>query len=501
MYITPKYLYNALRNVFVSHKLGVFLCCKTKIHQTMKITKVFKFFLLCFSLLALLAISFPDKGVSVAGKELRFATLHKVLVGHHGEKKVETVVSSLNTAELRNTEDTLEYYRTLLTSESSHLWLPKSDYGYFDHFFDAASKAYENGVTLRVLHYGDSQIEMDRMSCCLRDTLQRLFGGGGIGMIPLIQTVNSMSFSQKCEGNVSCISTWGGKQQMGANGTFGPMLRSWHVNSKAVATLRCTSSKSASHRLKKFSKVKVLYNNHGGRLSVVLNGLDDGSILRKETEREGIGVMEWALDSASAVKVEICGNADICGFLVDDCGGVAVDNMAMRGSSGTKFTMVDSVELSNCFNKINVGMIVLQFGGNAVPSLNGEKSIDMYCNKIKCQIEYLKNIAPQATFLFVGPSDMSTKVGGEYGSYVWLSMLVEKLRATVLSQGVAYWSMFDAMGGEGSMVDWVSQGYAGRDYVHFTSKGSMIMGGELGRIMSLCYRYYSLKSRLNRIKR
>ena len=125
----------------------------------------------------------------------------------------------------------------------------------------------------------------------------------------------------------------------------------------------------------------------------------------------------------------------------------------------------------------------------------------MYCNKIKCQIEYLKNIAPQATFLFVGPSDMSTKVGGEYGSYVWLSMLVEKLRATVLSQGVAYWSMFDAMGGEGSMVDWVSQGYAGRDYVHFTSKGSMIMGGELGRIMSLCYRYYSLKSRLNGIKR
>ncbi|MCR5191799.1 MAG: hypothetical protein K6D59_00715 [Bacteroidales bacterium] len=467
----------------------------------MKITKILKFFLLCLSLLAILAITFPDKGVTVAGKGLRFATLHKVLTGHHGEKTTEVVTSKMDAEELRNIEDSIEYYRMLLASETSHLWLPKSDYGYFDRFFAAATEAVEKGTMVRVLHYGDSQIEMDRMSCCLRDTLQRLIGGGGIGMVPLNQTVNSMSFVQKYVGAAACVSTWGGKQQTVTKGSYGPMLRSWHVDGKATATLRCVTSKSASQRVKRFSNVKVLYNNHGRKLSVVVSRLDEGTSSRKEASREGVGMLEWTMDSATAVRMEISGDADIFGILVDDGNGVAVDNIAMRGSSGTKFTAVDSVELANCYKMINVGMVVLQFGGNAVPGLNGERTVDMYCDKIKRQIEYLKRVSPKVTILFVGPSDMSTKVGGEYSSYPWLRLLDEKLRTTVLSQGVAYWSMFDAMGGDGSMVDWVAAGKAGKDYVHFTPKGATIMGGELGRIMGICYRHHLLMSHKNEIKR
>ena len=41
---------------------------------------------------------------------------------------------------------------------------------------------------------------------------------------------------------------------------------------------------------------------------------------------------------------------------------------------------------------------------------------------------------------------------------------------------IAYWSMYDAMGGKDSMVRWVEVGLAGSDYVHFTRAGANKVG-------------------------
>jgi hypothetical protein len=43
-------------------------------------------------------------------------------------------------------------------------------------------------------------------------------------------------------------------------------------------------------------------------------------------------------------------------------------------------------------------------------------------------------------------------------------------------EGIAYWSMYNAMGGHGSMVQWKKNGLAGSDYVHFTRTGAKKVG-------------------------
>ena len=55
---------------------------------------------------------------------------------------------------------------------------------------------------IRIIHYGDSQIEGDRMSNYLRTVLQKKFGGYGVGLIPAIQTIPSASIGQKCTKNL-----------------------------------------------------------------------------------------------------------------------------------------------------------------------------------------------------------------------------------------------------------------------------------------------------------
>jgi lysophospholipase L1-like esterase len=54
--------------------------------------------------------------------------------------------------------------------------------------------------------------------------------------------------------------------------------------------------------------------------------------------------------------------------------------------------------------------------------------------------------------------------------------------------------MYAAMGGQGSMVQWVRQNppLGNEDYIHFTRKGAARMGGMLYETLMLYYDYYRL---------
>ena len=41
-----------------------------------------------------------------------------------------------------------------------------------------------------------------------------------------------------------------------------------------------------------------------------------------------------------------------------------------------------------------------------------------------------------------------------------------------LKVGASYWDLYNAMGGANSMFAWVENKLAGKDYVHFTTKGA-----------------------------
>lgn len=98
---------------------------------------------------------------------------------------------------------------------------------------------------------------------------------------------------------------------------------------------------------------------------------------------------------------------------------------------------------------------------------------------LKRQIEYLRKLAPDACFLFIGPSDMSTSIDGEMQTYPILPRLVEAMKAMAEECGIAYWDLYAAMGGRGSMMKWVDAYLAGPDYVHFTPKGARHVGNIL----------------------
>ena len=167
----------------------------------------------------------------------------------------------------------------------------------------------------------------------------------------------------------------------------------------------------------------------------------------------------------------------------------------MRGNSGTDFTSNDGTLLATSYRKTDVAMIILQYGGNAMPSVgSSEKGVKNYAASIGRQIRYLQSIYPNCPILFIGPSDMSTVVNGIRQSYPMMELMVEELKSTALSNGAAFWNMFEVMGGKNSMLSWVNKGLAGQDYVHFSPAGAEKISAYLKEAFETSYKHYLIEN-------
>lgn len=172
--------------------------------------------------------------------------------------------------------------------------------------------------------------------------------------------------------------------------------------------------------------------------------------------------------------------------------GFHADNVAMRGASGMIFTKMNAPQFKASLEREAYDLILLQFGGNAVPYLKDEAHAGRFARALARQAEYMKRLYPKAAFLFIGPSDMARKDGLEFKSYPLLEELTLQLRNEMLARGVAFWDLYDVMGGSGSMVDWVNlePALAVRDYIHFTPKGASKVGSSLVRALDVLQAQY-----------
>ena len=259
------------------------------------------------------------------------------------------------------------------------------------------------------------------------------------------------------------------------------------------------SVKKSTSPSKHFQRLTLLAGNIGGSLNVKCNGKQYK--LQEASDPSGVARIVVDLpDSSTSVRFSAWGSADIYGMQLDDTLGVSLDNIPMRGCSGTIFTSINSSQIKEYVRNDNVRMIILQFGGNSMPFRKTPKAISEYKTSIEKQIRHLHSLAPNACILFIGPSDMSVNVKGRMVTYPHLPMMVDSLKAAANNAGAAYWDLYSAMGGEGSMVKWVKArpSLAGTDYVHFTPKGAEAMGNMLFESLMLYYDYYSWRKKGNR---
>lgn len=469
----------------------------------MKSYRILSFILSVFLLLGVVWCFFPVDGLRLGALELHFPSFAEAREGKKDEVDVDAVLENVSKSyEMSCSEslkDSLCFYRDYLTGNPNRIYLPQDDYGYFDSVFACFENAKEEGKVYRILHYGDSQIEMDRISSVLRQKLQEIFGGSGPSMIPAIQKVPTISVAQRAS-NVERYSIIGDSTtRRASHNRYGVMTQFGQVSGESSIMFSQSNHSGAFENVKQISKVSVLLgkNSQDFRMSLKCDTVVAESKVLDACD--SVILVGW--DLPVCVKkgtLSMWGRAEIYGVLLDGEPGVALDNVPLRGCSGTIFTRVSQDLLKQSYELLDTKLIILQFGGNRMPSVKTSKNIASYMVELEKQIGFLKAAAPEATFLFVGPADMGKSVNGKMGTWPCLPELNDSLQAMALRNGVAYWDMFNVMGGEGSMVQWVKHvpSLAGPDYIHFTLTGAQEIGGDLARSFSTYYDFYKLRQRV-----
>ncbi|WP_224491564.1 SGNH/GDSL hydrolase family protein [Robertkochia flava] len=348
-----------------------------------------------------------------------------------------------------------------------------------------------NSGSCRIIHYGDSQLEGDRISAYVRNRLQVLYGGEGPGFVPVKQLYHQLKAKVTPSENWLRFAAFDPNHEKFDHKKYGaftsisrftPYVSKDSVSLDTIpvteASIAIAATRMSYKRLRRFTRVNLHFGHAQTPLKIEV--FNEGVLIQEDSLAADLGYRNYriALDAPPAdLKVVLRSkiSPDFYGLTLDGTGGISLDNVAMRGASGTVFTKLDKQNFRAMLSDLDPGIFIFQYGGNSVPYLKSQKAIDNYANYVLANLNWVRRMQPDASVIFIGPSDMSTLENGDYISYRHLPYLNDKLREVCVNNGIAYWSMFDAMGGANSMQHWVDQELAKSDYTHFSPSGTKVI--------------------------
>jgi len=332
-------------------------------------------------------------------------------------------------------------------------------------FFSALDRAGSKKV--RIAHYGDSGIEGDLVSADLREILQSEFGGGGVGYLPIypegMNYRQSVSFTNSGNWKMYGINTRNPERlPVGINGeVFINEGRGWFEY----------ETNNRFRHSKYFDEVRLFYSNASGSLEYSINGSSDQS----ERLSSGDKVNELTLSKKNSktvkFKVPQPEQGYFYGLSLENGPGVYVDNFAFRGNSGVDLRDIPVENLKEFDKLLNYDLIIFQFGLNAI-SARG-KDYKRYEKDMIKVVEHFKEAFPNSSFIMISSQDKSIKKSNKFMTDPQLENLLQAQINIAKETDIAFWNLFEAMGGRNSMINWVNSNpsLAYKDYIHFNESG------------------------------
>ncbi len=367
---------------------------------------------------------------------------------------------------------------TVPVPEIPYLFFSDVTYRKLQRFFKKAASARKDGKTVRVLHMGDSQIEGDRITRFIRESLQERYGGTGPGIFTVYdpQKLNpSIWLDNYGDWNIYRIFDRKNKLRDNGYGIMGVVAK---FKPGTPSGFRFRPSPWAEKKAKKYYKVRLFLGEV--RDTIFLTGYTSNSEIIDDTlyRSKGITEINWEFeDNVPKLKLMFSSASSpvFLGCALDSLAGIAVDNIALRGQYTPWFHRTNRDLFKTMVSYLDVGLIILQFGTNIIPT--NSEDFRFYRIKMERQLRILKKLAPDCPVILVGTADAAYFKDGKEVSYEHLPELNKAQKAAALNTGAAFFDLYNAMGGKGSIIEWVHSNppLAIKDYIHFTREGGEIV--------------------------
>lgn len=333
----------------------------------------------------------------------------------------------------------------------------------------------------RVAYFGDSFIEGDILTADLRDLLQSRFGGSGAGFVDIVSLTAGFRQSVRAVSTNFSIHSMTDKgfsrSLMGINERYfmpGDGLSSVTLSGTRYGTHTGRASRSTLYFVTDSSMHVVARVNDGEPHTFSFGG---GRTLQSATVEGDIRKVTWSVNRDSMAS-----QSYFYGATMDCDTGVVLDNFSLRGSSGASLASIPRGHLEDFARQRPYDLIVFHFGLNVANAQSAEFRYNGYAQQMRKVIGLFREVFPSAPILIVSVSDRDSRnENGELTTIRGLQTLVKVQQDMAAENGVSFWNLFLAMGGEGSMKELADAqpSMANKDYTHLNFRGGNFLARKL----------------------
>ena len=335
-----------------------------------------------------------------------------------------------------------------------------------------------NKEQVRVAFMGDSFVEGDILTADLRELLQDTFHGGGVGFAPVASPFTG--FRQTIKTTSKGWTPYNIMQRKSAPAPYADdfFVSGWVAKASAGASTRWDMT-TKRRLLEEVERARLLFIcRQRAEIGLKLNDgeervffFEGDEVVRQiVVEQEQIRSLEMTILSGAETFTGI-------GAEFDSKKGVAVDNFSIRSNNGQAMFWSNASVNSQINTMRPYDLVILQYGLNIMQAERHNYSL--YGEQVEKMISYVESCFPGAAVLVMGVSDRSQK--GEDGIKPMESAksLTQSQREASQNKGVAFWDTYAAMQRMGGMTEFVTNGWAGKDYTHINYAGGARIAREL----------------------
>ena len=337
-------------------------------------------------------------------------------------------------------------------------------------------RAKQGREKVRIAWFGDSFTDADLVVCDLRDTLQSVFGGNGVGFVPI--THEAAGYRR------SIIHTFGGWKTSSVihrkgNNNFG--ISGYCYRPDSMNFVRFAASKRYKHT-RRFDIFRLFYTSEFEfDAKVAFNdSVKHDLTLEASTQPQ---MLSLSLENIQKVRVKISKSAHttIFGASLEDSTGIYIDNFSIKGNSGISLLSIPDNNLRTFDSLLNYDLIVLQFGLNVITPES--RKYTSYLQGMEKLVKKFRENFPGTPILLLSVSDRSERRNGQFVTMKAVKSLVAAQERFAYNQKLLFWNMYEAMGGENSMAAFVNSNppLASKDYTHMSFEGGKIIGHKLAK--------------------
>jgi lysophospholipase L1-like esterase len=326
----------------------------------------------------------------------------------------------------------------------------------------------DEGEPLRVLQFGDSHTAADDWPGELRARFQQRFGPGGPGFVQAgrpfagfrrLDVKSTMSRGWQTLGGVR-----GGD---GFDGIAGVSL----ATSRAGETVTLEGEGEV---------LEFFYWNQpgGGSFSLEDNGEPLGEVSTDGPPGPGYFRKELVAGAhALALKTLNDAPVRIFGWVLERRSGITWETLGLNGAQADLLLKQDAAVLQDHIARRNPALVLIAYGTNE--SRRKDWTLESYQRTLDGVLRLVRSAAPAASILVVGAPDQFVRTRRSAVAPAGTDLILAAQRQAAVEHRCAFWNLRAAMGGAGSMKQWVRAGLAQGDYVHLTAAGYKLVGQAL----------------------